>query len=203
VIVRRGEAWGMPGVLADDGVVVRSDAEARAVVEAARRAGDRVPSLGLLGGDLCRTLGGTGDEARLRDGRGVAVPVDVGAALIDGRLHWFVAHLVARRSWWHGRIVAAMNAEFVGRWDMAPRAHPNDGLLDVLDAHLPLGERLKARSRLARGEHLPHPAIRVERAAAVQIELDRSTPIWLDGQRVVDGRTLSIRVEPDALTCVV
>ena len=49
-----------------DGVVVRSDGEARAVVEAARRAGEPVPALGLLGGDLCRTLGGKGDEARLR-----------------------------------------------------------------------------------------------------------------------------------------
>ena len=120
-------------MLPPDGVVVRTDAEARAVVTAARRAGEPVPALGLLGGDLCRAVGGTGDEARLREG-GTVLPVDLGAVLVDGRLHWFVAHLVARRGWWRGRIVAAMNAQHVGAWDVAPRGHPNDGRLDVLDA---------------------------------------------------------------------
>jgi hypothetical protein len=38
---------------------------------------------------------------------------------------------------------------------------------------------------------------------AVQIELDRPTPVWLDGERVAAGSRLSIRLEPDALTCVV
>src|SRR5690606_21746422 len=68
VTIRKGEPWGEPGALPEDGIVVRSDAEARAVVTAARRAGEPVPPLGLLGGDLCRALGGTGDEARLRSG---------------------------------------------------------------------------------------------------------------------------------------
>ena len=35
-------------------------------LEAARRDRRELPTLGLLGGDLCRTLGGRGDEARLR-----------------------------------------------------------------------------------------------------------------------------------------
>ena len=64
--VRKGETWGQAGGLPPGGVVVSDDAEARAVVTAARRAGDAVPPLGLLGGDLCRTLGGRGDARRLR-----------------------------------------------------------------------------------------------------------------------------------------
>ena len=75
------------------GVLVRSDA-GRAIVTAARRAGEPIPPLGLLGGDLCRTLGGTGDEQRLRSDEAMQLPVDLGAVLVDGRLHWFVAHLV-------------------------------------------------------------------------------------------------------------
>src|SRR4029450_5976164 len=118
-------------------------------VERGRRAGEPVPPLGLLGGDLCRTLGGRGDEARLRSPEATRLPVDLGAVLLDGRLHWFVAHLIARRGWWSGRIVAAMNAEYLGPWDVAPRSHPNDGRLDTLDGDLPVGERLKARRRLA------------------------------------------------------
>jgi len=54
--IEKGEAWGSPGTLPSDGLVVRSDAEARAIVEQARRAAEPVPTLGLLGGDLCRTV---------------------------------------------------------------------------------------------------------------------------------------------------
>jgi len=203
--VRKGEEWGARGGLPAGGVVVRSDAEARAVVEAARRAGAPVPPLGLLGGDLCRTLGGQGDEARLRSPDAARLPVDLGEVLLDGRLHWFVAHLVARRSWARGRIVAAMNAEFVGSWDVAPRAHPGDGLLDVVDVDAGLGwrDRLAARRRLPHGTHLPHPRIRVRRTAAWQAELDPPLRLWLDGQPMGAVDRLSVRVEPGALTVVV
>ena len=203
--VRKGEAWGETGGLPADGVVVANDAEARAVVTAARRAGAPVPMLGLLGGDLCRTVGGRGDEGRLRSDGAVRLPVDLGSVLVDGRQHWFVAHLVARRGWWRGRVVAAMNAEFLGPWDVAPRAHPGDGLLEVLDVSpdMSLRDRWTARARLPAGGHLPHPAIAVSRRAAVQIDLDVPTPVWLDGERVGDAQRLSVRIEPDALVCVV
>jgi hypothetical protein len=204
MVVERGAAWGSPGALPEDGLVVRSDAEARAIVERCRRAGEPVPPLGLLGGDLCRTLGGRGDEARLRTPDATVLPVDLGAVLIDGRLHWFVAHLIARRGWWSGRIVAVMNAEHLGRWDVAPRSHPNDGRLDTLDADLPFGDRLKARRRLATGSHVPHPGIRERRVDAAQFDFDEPMGIWLDGVRLEgSARRLSVRVERDAVTCVV
>jgi hypothetical protein len=200
--VRRGEAWGHEGVLPADGIVVRSDAEARAVVEEARRAGQDPPALGLLGGDLCRTLGGSGDEGRLQEG-GVVAEVDVAAALIDGRLHWFVAHLVARRSWLRGPIVALMNAQFLGDWDVAPRAHPGDGQLEQLHVTMRAGERMQARTRLPSGTHVPHPRIHESRVAFTQLELTKPTPIRLDGDVVAHARSVSVRVEPAALRVVV
>jgi hypothetical protein len=201
--IRKGEPWGEPGVLPPDGVVVRTDAEARAVVTEAHRAGRPLPTLGLLGGDLCRALGGTGDEARVRKGPATVVPVDLGAVLVDGRLHWFVAHLVARRGWWRGRLVAVMNAQHIGAWDVAPRGHPNDGRLDVLDGDPPLGDRWKARVRLRTGTHVPHPAIAERHVTALQLDLAPRMHVWLDGEDVGPARSLSIRVEPDALRCVV
>jgi diacylglycerol kinase family enzyme len=184
-------------------VVVSSDRQARAIITAARRASEPIPPLGLIGGDLCRTLGGTGDEARLRSDAAMQLPVDLGAVLVDGRLHWFVAHLVARRGWWRGRVVAAMNAQFLGPWDVAPRGHPNDGRLDVFDADLPFDERLQVRSRLKAGTHVPHPRIAERHVSAVQLDLDRPTPVRLDGDDVGTARTLVVHVEPDALLCVV
>jgi hypothetical protein len=205
VPVEKGRPWGEPGDLPAGGVLVRSDAEAADAVTRARRAGEEVPALGLLGGDLCRTVGGRGDEARLAPGGGsVRLPCDLGAALLDGRLHWFVAHLVARRSWWRGRLFAAMNAQWLGRWDVAPRAHPGDGLLDVLDVPaLGPGDRWKAWRRLPSGTHVPHPGIRQQRAAAVQATFDPPLPVWLDGRPVGAVRHVSVRLEPDALLVVV
>jgi hypothetical protein len=203
VVIEKGKPWGVPGALPDDGVLVRTDAEARAVVQEARRAGETPPPIGLLGGDLCRNLGGRGDEDRLRSDRAVRFPVDLGVALLDGRLHVFVAHLVARRAWWRGRAWIAMNAQWLGPWQVAPRAHPNDGLLDVYDAHVPVGDVLKVRKRLPMGAHLPHPDIRAERTRAIQVRLERELPVHLDGELVGSFRDLSVRVEPDAFTVVV
>ena len=68
----------------------------------------------------------------------------------------------------------------------------------------PFDERLQVRARLKHGTHVPHPRIDERHQAAVQLELDRPTPVYLDGQRLDDpAKTLSIRVEPDALLCVV
>ena len=123
----------------------------------------------------------------------------MGAALVDGRLHTFVAHLVARRSWWRGRLLVAANASFIGNWNAAPRSHPGDGRLDVFDASPPLPVRLAARRRLPSGNHVPHPDITQRRTAAAQYDLDPALDIYLDGQRLVRARTLSLRVEARAL----
>jgi hypothetical protein len=207
VTIEKGSPYGQPGALPDDGVVVGSDAEARRVLEAARREHRPFAALGLLGGDLWRTLGGTNaDAARLRSADAVTFTVDLGEVLLDGALHLFVAHLVARNRTWT-RVLAAMNAQWLshrmGSWNAGPRAHPNDGLLDIYDADLSLGQLLPVRSRLVRGAHLPHPGIREQRAAAVHLELPRPLPVWLDGDRLRPATRLSIRVEPDAVRVVV
>jgi hypothetical protein len=183
--------------------VVHSDAELHAVVEAARRRSEPIPAVGILGGDLCRTLGGSGDEDRLRSDAAITVVCDIGSALIDGRLHWFASSLVARRGWWRGRAFLAMNAAWLGGWNVAPKAHPGDGLLDTFDARVPVTQALAVRGRLRLGAHLPHPGIATARTAAAQVELERRMPVWLDGVRTGMARAISVRVEPDALTVVV
>ena len=195
--VERGKDWGEPGRVPADVEWADSDRAAAEIIARARRANRPIPAIALTAGDLSRTLGGHG--ARLRDGEGTHVHVDLGAALIDGRLHWFLAHLVARHSWFRGRIVVAANAAFLGPWNIAPRAHPGDGRLDLLDGNPSFGDRLKARRRLRLGTHVPHPDISVRRVSATQLDFAEPMPIRLDGVRTGTTRSLSIRVEPDAV----
>lgn len=200
--IEKGRAWGERIPLPDAGVQVRHDREARAAVEEARRLGKPMPVLGLLGGDLCRTLAGPGDAARLRSAEAVTFPIDLGQVLVDGRLHLFVAHCVARSRWWT-RAAVGMNAQWLGAWNLGPRAHPNDGVLDTFDVRLGFRDLPKVHRRLATGTHLPHPGITVRRARAVQIDLGRSLPVYADGELVDEGRVLALRVEPDALRVVI
>lgn len=209
MIGERGPQWGVDwetdgevpsGVQAFD-----SDAAVADAVASARRCGRAIPPVLLTGGDLARTLGvPEAHEAPTPDApatrRGVSVQVDVGAVLVEGRLHWFVAHLVARRSWWRGRLLVAANASFIGDWNAAPRSHPGDGRLDVFDACPSLRVRLAARRRLTAGTHVPHPEITQRRTAAAQYDFDPPLDVYADGRLTRRARTLSVRVEPAALT---
>jgi hypothetical protein len=202
VTIRKGEPWGVAAPLPAAGVVVSSDAEARAVVTEARAAGLPIPVLGLVGGDLCRTLGGGGDRGRLQSADAMTFSVDLGSVVADGQRHWFVAHLVAHSRLWR-RAFVAMNAQWYGTWDLGPRSHPNDGLLDTYDARIPLGDLLKVRKRVTLGAHLPHPGIRQRRTAALEVVLAPPLPLELDGISVGRASALALSVEADSLRVVV
>ncbi len=201
--IRRGQAWGGQGRLRPGAPVVGNDAELRAHVERARRAGPApIEEIGVLGGDLCKTLGGPGDLDRLAGDLATRVLLDVVRAELDGAPHWFVAHLVAHQPGRVGEAAVAMNAEWLGDWKLGPRAHPGDGLVDVTFGQLGWQQRLAARKRAATGTHLPHPKLRVERSATVSFTFRRATPVLLDGEHVGRFRHVALVVEPDALPVV-
>ena len=176
------------------------------MVEAARRG--RVPGRplsGCSGATWPHARRHAATRSRLRCRAPAGCPSTSGSVLLDGRQHWFVAHLVARRSWWRGRLVAAMNAQFLGRVGRrAPgpsRRRP--GRPARRGPVVRVADRVKARRRLPQGTHVPHPAIAERRVAAWQGTFARRCGCGSTACAMGPVRHVSLRVEPDALTVVV
>ena len=203
--IRPRQDWGESARPPPEAVPVRNDAEARAAVTDARRKSVALPELLLSGGDLHRTLGGrvSNSDRVSNDSEHLSrFDCDLGSALLDGRIQWFTAHLIARRGWLKGPLLLAFNAAFLGHWNLAPKGHPGDGLLEILEVSdsMGAGERLRALRRLRSGNHLPHPAIRTSRRGTFNCSFARPTAIWLDGEWAGEVRNLMIRLESDALS---
>lgn len=193
--VSPGQDWGRSAPLPPGAPVAENDAEL---------AGCGAPVVGLLGGDMARTLGASGNRSRLGEASAVTLPVDMGEATLDGVVHRFAAHLVLRGRYWRsGPAIAVMNAEWHGKWDMAPRGHPNDGFLDVVDMSLTVGERLRMGSRLRTGTHMPHPRITCRRVREESWRFVRPRFAWVDGKPVGRVRDVAVRCIPDAVDVVI
>jgi hypothetical protein len=195
--VRKGADWGERRAVP---IETRRVPDDRALHEwvCAHRAKDLpIGDVAIDGGDLARTLGGATGPG----GEATYAALDVVRVVADHSLTtWCASHVVARRSWWTGEVLLAMNAEYLGDLDVAPRAHPGDGVIDVVTVNpeMSLRTRRQARDRARRGAHLPHPQLSVRRAATTEATFRRSMTVWVDGVRWCQATTLELHVEPDA-----
>ena len=201
--IRRGEDWGVPGELAADALVASSDVELARLLLAGGVLSGGHPEAGLIDGDLARTVGADGRSLDIRAPNRTRLPIDVGVVSSGDDVMIFVAHVVLRNFVWAGRTTAIMNAAFRGSWNVSPRSHPNDGKLDVLVAELSLADRLKARTRLPGGTHVPHPGISVRRATDGMATIGRREIVLVDGVRWEVAGEIVYRVVPDAATIVI
>ncbi|MCU1361125.1 MAG: hypothetical protein JWN99_2414 [Ilumatobacteraceae bacterium] len=202
--IKKGQQWGDIGPVPADAVRVHDDGALADLVEQARLTDSVLPPMVLLGGDLMRAVGGTGDAGRLQ-GDVARLPVDVVRVVADGHQRWFVSHLVARRSWWRGEVVAAMNAQHLGRWDVAPRSHPNDGRVDLvrIAPAMSVRDRVRASSRAVQAAHVPHPDIEIRAVQTATVQFGQPLRLWLDGRPWITASSIELTVEPDALlVCV-
>jgi diacylglycerol kinase (ATP) len=95
--------------------------------------------------------------------------------------------------------VVFANGQYFG-FDMnvAPRASPSDGLLDVQVFVGPKTSALSLLPKVSRGRHLAHPLVRRFRAGSATVVTERPWPIEVDGDYL--GETpITVRVEPRAL----
>lgn len=187
--IRPGEEWGVAVDRPDDLVEFADDAALAASID---EPGHR---LGVSGGDLHRALGAPRPRPQMQRVRIDALRIDA-----DGETMVAVAHVVARRSWWFGPVVVVSNVDHLGEWNVAPRAHPNDGRFDVVEVAPGMGvrQRIAAVRRLPQGTHVPHPDISTRRATEATWTFDRPTTIRVDGVRRGRVRRLDVRIEPDA-----
>jgi len=94
----------------------------------------------------------------------------------------------------------AGNVAHLGSWDVAPRAHPNDGRLDVVAvaATMSMRARRQARRRLRTGSHLPHPEITVTRTTTASCRPERGAVVIIDGGPARRATLVTVTVAPDA-----
>jgi hypothetical protein len=188
-MIRKGEPWGVPMARPSDLVVAGSDAELAELVTR-----DAAGVYGLRAGDLHRSLGAPPERATMQ-----LLPLDALLVRLDDEEALAVAHVVARNGWWHCPLLAAVNCAYVGEWNVAPRAHPNDGRFDVVEvsADMSSRQRLQARRRLPLGTHLPHPDIAMRTAESMAWTFDEPRDVYLDGIRRGRATRLAIEISPD------
>jgi hypothetical protein len=196
--IERGEPWGRLVPRPDGLVTVAGDAALATAVTTPGHAPVTVRA-----GDLARSLGvvGTALPATVNE-----LPIDLVHVALDGGAPLTAcAHVVARSPWrrghwWHGPILAVMNAEFIGDWDVAPRGHPNDGRVETfaVDPAMSVRQRLSARRRLRSATHVPHPQVTVRSVRSATWTFPSPLEVVVDGRRVGRARTIDVTVVPDA-----
>lgn len=202
--IKPDQPWGSAVDPPADLVVARDDVAVTRHLLAARDDPAAPPAL-VRGGDLSRTLGRT--DSTTTPATVQALPLDLVEVRLDDSdaVLTGCAHVVAHRPWWRGGawrgpVVAVMNAEFIGDWDVAPRGHPNDGRVEVFEvaSSLSMRQRLAARRRLRTATHVPHPAITTRSVRTLSLQFDEPLAVRIDGRSVGRARRIELAVVPDA-----
>lgn len=192
--IRRGEPWGSEVPRPPDLRVATDDADLARLIASSPGGTYTVGA-----GDLHRALGSPRTPPTANTVW--RVPIDLLEVDLGDRTLIAVSHVLIRDRGWFGRIAVVTNAGHLGDWNVAPRAHPNDGRFDVVDVErrMRLRDRWEARRRLPTGGHVPHPAISVRTATDWTWHGERPAAVRIDGRDVGRHRSVAVRCRPDAV----
>jgi len=103
-----------------------------------------------------------------------------------------------------GEYLLLTNSGFWWGRRFAPRAHPNDGKMDVveIDENMTFRQRFLGFRRAKWSTHLPHPQIAYEQRVTVDWR-GGERRLWIDGRRLPRVSELYAQVLPDALVLYV
>jgi hypothetical protein len=195
VTIEKGAPWG--SVQPTPHEVVDSPNEA----SAAQAIQDGARYVALRSGNLLRALGRHHRTVDLQPNDNCLVlPCDVLQVTLDHSTEVVAVSTVIVGSRWQPRWWVTSGG-FLGKLNVAPRAHPNDGLVDALTFKGTSWRTLVAiRRRMQLGDHLPHPQLAMTRASEVQWKSDRPARITIDGKRYGRAAHVQIVVKPDAFS---
>jgi hypothetical protein len=199
--IAKGSSWGVAQEFPAGAPIASSNRELRRLV----LAGETI--IGLTGGELFRTVGGPSAPDRIvrndPDNLPMHLPVDlIEVQLDETRSERFVTHLFGHDRLWR-TLVAAMNCDFWRRYQLGPRAHPGDGVIDVYSADLSPADLVKVVPRAKTGTHVPHPSISLLRSPAPDLTLTRRIQLEADDAPIGSAQHLQFEVLADAITIVV
>lgn len=213
--IEKGEPWGsafdgeLPPLQATD------DADLARLADAHRADGE--PPMIMVGvGDVAATIGAGEWPAHTEPGeiRYHRYPMDLGYVSLGDRAGHseqtvpFVAHVVGHRwpsllrIWSPWPQLVVMNTPLSSGLRLGPRAHPNDGRLDVTVGSLPWQQGREALRRAVTGTHLPHPRLDVSRSAEREFSPGRRLHVVVDGVERGRWSWLNVFVVPDAFVLV-
>lgn len=193
MVIEAGKPWGVPGrppgaapVAADEAVL--GDLWMAGVREAVLESGTLRSATGTAATGLRLRADVDAILVELHGPRGRSVvPVFGSMAIGTGPFGARITALVTNSGFWRSRRIV-------------PAAHPNDGVLDILEVSPGMGvaQRYMAWRRSERLDHLPHPDLMVRRGS-VWTWTGGPCTAWLDGRcwRRVTG--LRCSVSPDAM----
>jgi hypothetical protein len=196
--IRKGKEWGRESH-AETVVTVLHDHELSEKVSIAKI---QSAELQVQGGDTWLALGRP--EAIDPSGLTLRLSFDAIRVTVKGQSLLAYSSIVARRHWWRGGPLlgtiwcVSLTGMFRGR-NITPRAHANDGLLDVLcvNEDMTLRQRIQAWSRARLGDHLPHRGIDVARVQSVDISSPQAMTLIVDGKRQRNVRDVRLDVVAD------
>jgi hypothetical protein len=193
-MITRGEQWGIPTTRTHADIVVRGD----------RDLASRSKELRLIvqTGDIAHSLG---DPVSPQVGAEcLEVPIDalrVNISMRDGSgVSLLASSHVMIGHWLRGRLICVSNSGFIGKKNISPRAHPNDGFFDVMSLQPSMGlqQRVLARHKSTLGTHVPHPLVESGRAKGIEYSLaSRFESLRVDGRRIPSWTAVQIEIVPD------
>ena len=199
-----GTEWSRPGRLAPGAPIVASDRELSDLAQQVRITNGSLPTVGLVGGTLWKTVGGASVKGRLHTAEARHYDVDLVRVELDTVPFWFVGSLVARTPLW-GHVLAVMNTPWLGPLRLGHRSHPGDAMVDITEgSNLTFDDLRKIIPRARHGAHIPHPKLKETRVREpTSWTFDRPHRVSVDGRTLGRFSTVSISVEADALVVVV
>ena len=203
--IRKGQEWGHFEERPSDLQLVADDVAACEVVSKWVIESSSSLNLSILKSDTARMLGITG--AANLNSQMLCTKFDVIEATYvltkseETIRRCFIGRAFISEKLFFGRTIAVLNSSFVGNRDWAPKAHPNDGKLDLveLDGSMNVRQRLTALKLMKSGSHLPHPKIRYNQLSEYEYATDRSASLSIEGVRIGSIRNCFFRVLPDAV----